>query len=182
MLAFLVGGSARAQSDDDDRTTPHRLRLRDGISFISGFVDAPFRPIAPATTNVYMAEPTVLGVALRLGIQFTDQFAVFYQATGTSFWMQWRNAFFVEWTPVDYFSVGVGPAVDLMTDIGTANWGAGAALRLALHVPFIRKPWGRRDSWTLGVDVTPAYAFTLEPGLADGFQVGVMGSVGIEFY
>jgi len=109
--------------------------------------------------------------------------AIFYQASGTLRWFQWRNALFVEWTPVDHFSVGVGPAIDLLTDVvGTSSWSVGGSLRLAVHVPFLRKPSGRRDAWTLGVDVTPSYAFSLAPGLTDGFQLGVIGHTGIELY
>ncbi|HSQ63502.1 MAG TPA: hypothetical protein VLM85_09830 [Polyangiaceae bacterium] len=174
---LLVACPAAGQANDDDSNVD-RLRPRVGVSFVSGIVEVPYASLE--------TDPTTVGVAVRVGVQVNDHFAVFDQINLTAFWLQLRDAVFFEWTPVAYFSVGVGPAIEWVADIGgsaDSDWSLGGSLRLALNVPYSRGRWGRRRAVSFSVEVTPSYAFAGSNTYStSGFQLGLLGGIGLEFY
>ena len=175
--SILVAYPATAQSTDDDAKVD-RLRIRAGASFVSGIVEVPYASL--------QTDPTTVGVSGRLGVQVNDHFAVFDQINLTALWLLAREAVFFEWTPVDYFSVGVGPTIEWVADIGgsaDSDWSVGGSLRLALHVPFSHGLHHRRRAVSFSAEVSPTYAFAGSNTYStSGFQLGLLGGVGLELY
>ena len=175
IAVLLVAGPAAGDGDD---TNVDRPRVRAGVSLVSGIVEVPYTSLR--------TDPTVLGVAGRVGVQVSDRFAVFDQLNFTAFWLQFRNAIFLEWTPSDYFSVGVGPAIEWLGDIGgsaDSDWSLGGSLRLALNIPYSRGVHHRRRAVSFSVEASPSYAFAGgNTYSSSGFQFGVLGGVGLEWY
>jgi len=174
-LAFLfVARPARAQSNGDGDAT----RVRLGVSVVSGIVEVPYASLE--------TDPTTAGVAGRFGVQLGDRFAIFDQVNFTVFWLQLRDAIFFEWTPVDFFSVAAGPTIEWLADIaGSADsdWSIGGSVRLALHAIFSRGACGRRRAMTFSLEASPSYAFAgWNTYSTSGFQLGVLGGVGLDWY
>ena len=176
-LVLLDACPAVAQLNDDDQV--HRLRTRFGVGFVSGIAEVPYASLE--------TDPALIGIAVRVGVQITDRFAVLDQISFTAIWLQIRNAVLFEWTPSDYLSVAAGPEIEWLADIGgsaDADGAVGGTLRLALNAPYSRGPHGRRRAVSFSVEVTPSYTFANNTNvqLPNGFQLGVMGGIGIDFY
>jgi len=174
---LVVACPAVAQSSDDDANVD-RLRPRVGVSLVSGIVEVPYTSLE--------TDPTTVGISVRVGVQVNDHFAIFDQVNLTAIWLQMREAVFFEWTPMDYFSVGVGPAIEWVADIGgsaDSDWSLGGSLRLAVHVPYSRGVHHRRRAVSFSVEVSPSYAFAgWNTYSTSGFQLGMLGGIGVEFY
>jgi hypothetical protein len=174
---LLVASPVAAQSNDDD-DTKDGLRVRVGLSFVSGIVEVPYTSLE--------TDPTTVGISVRVGVQLNGHFAIYDQINLTAFWLQMREAVFFEWTPVDYFSIGVGPAIEWVADIGgsaDSDWSLGGSLRLALHLPYSHGIHHRRRAVSFSVEVSPSYAFAgWNTYSTSGFQLGVLGGIGVEFY
>jgi hypothetical protein len=72
-----------------------------------------------------------------VGVQLNDRVAIYDPINLTALWLQLREAVFFEWTPSDYFSVAVGPAIEWVADIGgsaDSDWSLGGSLRLAFQL------------------------------------------------
>ena len=149
--------------------------MRSGVAFVSGFVEAP--------KGAYVTDPALLGVTGHVGAQLDERFALFFRGTLVAVWLQLRAAVLVEWTPVDAFSIGVGPEIGWVNDVSAdADVGAGGTLRLAANVPYSRGLHGRRRAVTFEIDTTTSYARYLYGLAFRGFQLTLLAGVGLEFY
>jgi hypothetical protein len=176
LLAALCAPTAAAAQE-----APHPTRFRFGAGLVSGQALVPY---GSYSTSVV----TVLGLGVRLGVQIDDRFAVAYQTNATVLWPHWGNAVLFEWTPTEYFTLGAGPSVDVLAAVpngagsSDADVSLGGDVRFAVNVPVHSRPDGRRYGVSFSVDLTPAYAWVLQGGVANGFQLGVMGGIGFEMY
>ena len=162
-------------------TTDH-VRLRFGAGVGAGLVMVNYgsnlEPIA-----------TLPSATIRLGAQVNDRFAITYQIGGAILWTQMRNGILFEWTPSAWFTLGVGPEIDVIFNIPNGGGGSygtfavGGNARAALNIPIARQKSGHRYAISISADLTPAWATPLSGTLLpSGFQFGFMGGVGFELY
>ncbi len=172
------------------------LRLRFGLGVISGATQ-----VNPYNGNYSDWIATLFGLELRIGVQLNDRFAVMYQTSGTFLWPQFANALLVEFTPIDYVSIGVGAGIYWIAAVANGSGScdgppgavatcgspdqtlsAGIPIRLAFNLPWDRSPGEPRRALSLSVTMAPAWTLSGAQDLGTEFQLVVLGGIGFELY
>ncbi len=111
--------------------------------------------------------PTGLGAYLRIGVQFSDYFALEVQASAATLLITsyGRVNLYAEYTHDDWASVAVGPLVGAAIAYSIGGYSGigilGASYRSGFHFARGRHRQGGRTAWTAGFELDVATTFML---------------------